>query len=685
MAIYEKALEILEQITTLRNNLGLPADTPLSEVVGSASSGGGGGGDVPTISDVYRTKTIAERDALTNVPQNAICVVTDKSQGALTGDSVFTKVSLATSVTLPTAIGDDWVDVTFRDENYSIDFMCSLNSYGMEVMVYDMNAGNMDNFRYETSDGQTFELMGSVTEIELSAPVACEFGWDDRFGLFLTTTVETFDGIFIRERNSWNPAYVGATATEQDIFAPSTALTNSGKITGELNKDKWSKHSIYVQEEEPTDTDIEPNAVWIVPSSSVQDYEKEYLNTKQGNIKFTSTDITKKAQVNLVGNNTYSFNPSGSGKQYGDCVSYSGVYLTVNSESSNAADTRGVTYNGITYILTCPYNASLKRFGKLNKELNSYTALATPSLPGAGMLIGKPVCNGNYVFALFRVNGGALYAMLYTIMSNTWKVTQLKSNTLGISYEYPLIPIDDSTGCLMISKKDNLIFEQVDFSSAAIAAPFEITASDLESTSHFQTLESTLKHFIFKREGEYIYSFDGLVEIDLYDLSKENILDAFEPYYRGSNRFDSVFTAVRIGYENMLFATSLGFGYNLIVDGETQRLLITGNEGRTDLEPLFITDDVMYLYGEDWKIYSMSLTQYLPIVPGSYGILFQIGPSKHRATLCEGVETDFVNVALITNYYYNNDNMGVDRVYMRTLNYTSHDYEWVEVLDYTAS
>ena len=681
MGIYEKALEIKAQLDTLKTNLGLSADTPLTDVVNSASSGGGGG--TPTTGDIYRVKTIAQRDALTGVPQNAICVVTDKSQGPLTEDTVFTKVTFATSVTLPTAI-EDWLDATFRSEDGMLDFMCSLNSYGMSVMVWDMNSGESYDIMYDSSDGVTFELMGSVTELELSSPVHCEYGWDDRFGLFMTTTVETFDGIFIRERNLWNPAYVGATATERDIFAPNTALTNSGKITGELNRDKWSKHSIYVQDTEPTDTDIDSNAVWIVPSSSVRDYEKEYLNTKQGDVKFTSTDITKKAQINLVGDNTYKFNPSGSGKQLGDCVSYDYVYLTVNSESANASDTRAVTYNGVTYVLTCPYNSTLKRFGKLNKTLDNYTALATPTLPGAGMIIGRPVCNGNYVFVLYRVNGGPLYALLYTISSNAWRYTQLKSNTLGISYEYPLIPIDDGTACFMISKKDNLIFEQVDFATASFTQTFEIAESEL-ALGQFQTLESTLKNFIFKRQGEYLYSFDGLVEIDLYDLSKANILAAFDPYFRVSNRFDSVLTAVRVGYENMMFATSLGSGYNLIVDGKPQRLLITGNEGRTDIAPLFIADDVLYIYGDDWKIYSMSLIQELPIVPGSYGILFQIGPSQHRVSVCEGVETDFVNVALTTSYYYNNDDMGVAKVYVRKLNYSTFEDEWVEVINYPVS
>lgn len=678
MGIYEKALEIKAQLDTLKTNLGLSADTPLTDVVNTASSGG-----TPTTGDIYKVKTIAERDALTGVPQNAICVVIDKSQGALTEDAVFTKVSFSSSVTLPTAI-EDYLDASFRSDDGMIDFMCSLNSSGMNIMIYDMNAGDMTSIRYRSSNGITFTLSGPVTEVELSSPVSCQTGWDDRFGLFMTTTAESFDGIFIREESSWVPAYVGATATEQDIFAPSTALTNSGKITGGLNKDKWSKHSIYVQEEEPTDTEIDRNAIWIVPSSNVSASEKEYLNTKQGDIKFTSTDITKKAQVNLVGDNTYKFNPSGSGKQLGDCVSYDYVYLTVNSESSNASDTRAVTYNGETYVLTCPYNSSLTRFGKLNKTLDSYTELATPTLPGEGRIVGNPVCDGTYVYVLYRVTSNAsLYSLLYTIDSGTWGSRQLKSSTRGISYEYPLIPTNTLRG-LMISKNGSIIFEDINFSSGRVYHTYEISEADL-TTNEFQALASTLENFIFKREGNYLYSFDGLVELNLGNLSKENILAAFEPYYRTSNRFDSIFTAARIGYENMMFTSSLGFSYNLIVDGNPQRLLITGNDGRIDIEPLFIADDVLYLYGDDWKIYSMSLTQELPIVPGTYGILFQTGSSKHRVTLCEGIETDFVNVALITNYYYNNDNMGVDKVYIRKLNYSTYEYEWVEVLNYTTT
>ena len=149
MGIYEKALEIKAQLDTLKTNLGLSADTPLTDVVNSASSGGGGG--TPTTGDIYRVKTIAQRDALTGVPQNAICVVTDKSQGALTEDAVFTKLSFATSVTLPTVIGEDeYLDATFRSEDGMIEFMCSLNSYGMNVMIWDMNNGENFDFSYNT-------------------------------------------------------------------------------------------------------------------------------------------------------------------------------------------------------------------------------------------------------------------------------------------------------------------------------------------------------------------------------------------------------------------------------------------------------------------------------------------------------------------------------------------------------
>lgn len=237
MAIYEKALEILEQITTLRNNLGLPADTPLSEVVGSASSGGGGGGDTPTTTDIYRVKTIAQRDALTGVPQNALCVVIDKQQTPITEDTQITKITLVPSVTLPTAIGeDDYLDTTFRSADGSIDFMCSLNPHGMNVMIWDMGTGDMFDAMYETSDGITFELMGSVTEFELSAPVTCEYGWDDRFGLFVTTTTNNFEGIFIREKNLWNPANIGITTSANKIVPGYSAYTNEGVVAGSLGE-----------------------------------------------------------------------------------------------------------------------------------------------------------------------------------------------------------------------------------------------------------------------------------------------------------------------------------------------------------------------------------------------------------------------------------------------------------------
>ena len=683
MGIYEKALEIKAQLDTLKTNLGLSADTPLTDVVNSASSGGGGG--APTTNDIYRVKTIAQRDALTGVPQNAICVVTDKSQGALTEDAVFTKLSFATSVTLPTAIGEDeYIDATFRSEDDMIDFRCSLNSYGMNVMIWSMDTGESFDAMYETTDGITFELIGSVTEFELSSPVHCEYGWDDRFGLFMTTTVETFDGIFIRERNSWNPAYVGATATEQDIFAPSTALTNSGKITGGLNKAKWSKHNIYVQEEEPTDEDIDNNAVWIVPSSKVQEYEKEYLNTKDGTIKFTSTDIAKKAQINLVGANTYKFNSSFGAKQRGDytCLDY--TYLTIDGTASNGNDSKAVYCNGATYILT--YSSSLKRFGKLDNTMGTYTPLTVPSLSSGGEVVGELAATSDYVFGLYKI-GSTLQLLTYSIMSKAWTIKQLSINAEKTEFKYFIIPIDFDE-CLLVTFNTDayaLEFRTVNFLTATVNINFQINYTSDISYTQMEQLRTALQNFYFTRDGEYLTSFDELVELDLYDITKETILTAFDPYIRKEDRVFPNTSVQTIKHQNLIFARSMEAHYNVYKAGVTQRLLYTGSGDRVRLEPLYICDDILYLRGDDWNIYSMNLTQELPIVPATYGVLFQTGVSENRVLVCEGVEVDFINVALPTAYYYNNDDMGVAQVYRRKLNYSTYEYEWVKVLDNTAS
>lgn len=678
MGIYEKALEIKAQLDTLKTNLGLSADTPLTDVVNTASSGGGGG--TPTTGDIYRVKTIAERDALTGVPQNAICVVTDKSVGALTEDTVFTKISFAISVTLPTAL-DDWLDASFGSDDGSIDFRCSLNSYGMNVMVWDMNTDESYDFMYETNDGITFELMGSVTEIELSSPVSCHYGWDDRFGLFMSTTVTTFDGIFVKERNLWNPAYVGSTATEQDIFAPKVALTNSGKITGGLDLNKWSKHNIYVQKEEPTDSDIDNQAVWIKPSSRITDTELEKLNTKKAKINFTTTDITNKAVLNYEGENVLKLKPRN--------VYMRGDYIhlekldKINMNGVEIAVSRGlgVIYNGKAYLVIAD---GLNLFLKMDLKTQTTEVLATPPMGSSDYVYGIAT-NGNYIFLTYGNSSSTVYTALYSMNGGTWSKRSLSSKSqYENSFDYPLIPIDDGTSCLMISYGNLgdyfLQFREVDFSNGSVLNSFQIT--DTDAGTSVSSVSTLFRCFVFKRSGEYISTFDDEFELDLYDLSKENMLNALNPFLRKLDRIGYTLYTYSLIHGDKLFAIDFTSVRSALYKRLEYKALITGNEDTEELRSLYIQDGKMYLVttGNINKIYSLDLSKEIPLIPARSDIVFQTGNNK-QVEINEGTFINFDNVILPTTSYMNNDDLGVEKVYTRVLNDDTYQYEWAVAID----
>lgn len=678
MGIYEKALEIKAQLDTLKNNLGLSADTPLTDVVNTASSGGGGG--TPTTSDIYKVKTIAERDALTGVPQNAICVVTDKNQGAVAEDTIFTKVTFATSVTLPTAI-EDWLDATFRSDDGSIDFMCSLNSYGMNVMIWDMNSGESYDFNYNTDDGITFELMGSVTEVELSSPVSCHYGWDDRFGLFMSTIVETFDGIFVRERNYWKNAFVGTTATAQDIFSPKTALTNNGKITGGLDLNKWSKHNIYVQEEEPTDSEIDSQAIWIKPSSKITSTELEKLNTKKARINFTTTDITKRAVLNYEGENTLKLKPRYVHMR-GD-FTYLNKLDTININNADVIVSRGmgVIYNGKAYLVIAD---GLNLFLKMDLKTQTTEVLATPPMGSSDYLYGIAT-NGNYIFLTYGNSSSTIYTALYSINGGTWSKRTLSSKSqYENSFEYPLIPIDDGTSCLMISYGNLgdyfLQFREIDFANGSVSKSFQIT--DTDAGTSVSSVSGQLMDLVFKRSGEFISTFDNIFELDLYDLSKETMLNALNPYLRKIDRIGYTRFTYSLGHEDKIFTHDFTSVRSALYKRLDYKALITGNGDNEELQSLYIQDGKMYLVttGDINKIYSLDLSQEIPLVPAYSDIIFQTGGYK-KVEINEGTFVNFDNIMIPTNSYMNSNDLGVEKVYTRVYNDDTYKEEWAVAID----
>ncbi len=674
MGIYEKALAIQNQINTLKSNLGLSADTPLDEVVSTASSGGGG---TPVKSNVYRVTTLAERDAIKDMVEDDMCVVADISESEVTEDTVTTSIKFKHEVTLDTQTFGDFITFVSDDYSISVEFFVDFSEaymwYYTDTDLYEVN--------YYSEDGLTYILQSEIDTIPFESPVHVESVTSlDVIKKFLIIENKNFDGIFTYKDNSWAQTEIGATVTAEDLFAPKTAYSDKGMITGSLNKGKWSKRFIYLDTAEPEVPDNDSESLWIKPSTAVSLGDLDWLNEKTSDIQVTSTDITKKATVTLLGNNTYKFNVSGTCRTRGDYTYLERpVYLNINGQTPNY-ESKAVVYKDDIYVLS--YEESLKRFVKFNMTTNTYTVLSTPSFPSGCTLRDTMSANVEYITTVYTYNNN-IYLAVYNISGNTWAYHDLGAHTNETSFDFATIPFGKfEDACVIItsygtSPEKFMKFRTVTYEGSIIDS-FEILQSEVYG--NIQPLKELLENFIYKHEDSLITTFDGVFELYLEsftDFDKTSFLNAFDTYL---NPEISTYTNVipyDVGYNDLLFSRDLTSpSYNVGKNGQTQQLLITGNANNSTLRPVYINNDTLYLLdSNNWTFYSMDLKQELPIVPGNHTILFQIGDSGHRVRLFEGVAIDVINVRLRTSKR-NHDDTGVDDLYIRKYDNLTNKYKW---------
>ena len=200
------------------------------------------GGDVNKTA--YKVSSLDEMNSLTNVPDGAVCVVTDNSITDATADSQFQVATLPNQVIFDEPF-TEFADVRYRavDESIMLDVMGNLDSNMFRMDGFGDIGGQPVRIRikYMSEDeGTTYNRVSPEEDIiDFGTPIYCEMPdmWNDAIGKFLLVENTNFTGLFEYKNGSWSYYNIGINFTSKDYLLGTKAYTSEGITEGKLVDD----------------------------------------------------------------------------------------------------------------------------------------------------------------------------------------------------------------------------------------------------------------------------------------------------------------------------------------------------------------------------------------------------------------------------------------------------------------
>ena len=183
-------------VNTIRTKVALP-EAAIEEVAAAVEALGGSEGGKPNI---YKVNTLAERDAITDMVAEDICVVHQKTLGNITASSKFQTAVMPDVVTLPTALDSSArVDLMFRATSNDVMFDAwgSLTATSLSMDCFT-DSGNI-TVSYTSSDGKTYTRTSPTdANVDFGTEIYCPYPeyWDDAVGYFFQVETKIFSGIY---------------------------------------------------------------------------------------------------------------------------------------------------------------------------------------------------------------------------------------------------------------------------------------------------------------------------------------------------------------------------------------------------------------------------------------------------------------------------------------------------------
>lgn len=257
------------------------------------------------LSNAYKVSSLDEMNSLTNIPDGAVCVVTDNSITDATADSQFQVVTLPKQVILSEPF-TEFAYIRYRavDESVMMDIMGNLDSNMFMMDGFGDIGGQPVEIRieYMSEDGGTTYNRVSPEEdtFDFGTPICLEMPerWNDAIGKFLQVMTVNFSGVFEFKDSKWSFLNIGTTATADDIWSPSTFYTSDGMQTSSLNKLSYLKQNVYIQNSEPESKE----GLWVtLLSKGDSDYNySDKITPKLSYVNSTKLDATLNNNENAL-------------------------------------------------------------------------------------------------------------------------------------------------------------------------------------------------------------------------------------------------------------------------------------------------------------------------------------------------------------------------------------------------
>ena len=257
------------------------------------------------LSNAYKVSSLNEMNSLTNVPDGAVCVVTDNSITDAAADSQFQVATLPKQVVFDEPF-TEFADIRYRavDASVMLDIMGNLDSNMFRMDGWGEVDGQPIEVRieYTSEDGGTTynRLSPSEDTIDFGTPIYYEMPdmWNDAIGKFLQVMTVNFSGVFEFKDSKWSFLNIGTTATADNIWSPNTFYTSDGMQTSSLNKLSYPKQNVYIQNSEPESKE----GLWVTLLSK-GDSEYDYSNKitpKLSYVNSTKLDATLNNNENAL-------------------------------------------------------------------------------------------------------------------------------------------------------------------------------------------------------------------------------------------------------------------------------------------------------------------------------------------------------------------------------------------------
>ena len=525
----DAALERIDvAVDRIRTKVSKPTES--IEDVATAVEALGTGGSEPQ--DIYKVKTIAERNAI-EAEEGDTCLVLESSIANLKVDDSVTKITFPAVVTLP-EVFDGYGYMSLRDADRLYDVMVMLEPTMCRI---DIMAGeDYVSINYTSEDSITFTREEDIESYEFPVPVSCAYPeeWIDELGYFLQVGSINFEGIFQYVDGAWEFANVGLSADSSMMFKPSGGYTSKGTVLGNIDRKQFRKNNIYIQDTEPEDK----KGIWVVSK------EKVYNG-------YTNEKVTGTTEVNLNNPITFTkgtsytkyFKYSGALAQHAYCLTdcRASVYQTSTSGDSDTA----ICIIGTTAYCFNFWSDSSKSFAvKVNLETGAKTTLTkySSSTVVNGMdNLSALSSDGTNIYCLAHKkhdNGGNVSLCVYNISGNSWTTIStpfVNKSSLYYQYYRNEAAMCIGPGLILLTGKmyeanttsaTRVLFWLYDYTNRAVVADFYIDRADLNSNDTSALLALFSGTYSFYVEDGILKFPNSDFEVSTSNFTKASVIAA---------------------------------------------------------------------------------------------------------------------------------------------------------------